>query len=53
MFWALTPDGQNYEVIADYVTSTRRFALRKTRRDDKTFCSESRSFFIPASGDGV
>lgn len=52
MFWALDAGKKQYRVIADYVTESRREALRKVRGDDKTFCSESRSFSLDAAGTG-
>ena len=34
------------------MTDARKAALQLVRGDNKTFCSESRAFAIPASGSG-
>eukprot|EP00440_Ansanella_granifera_P019985 gb/GFBE01021716.1/.p1 GENE.gb/GFBE01021716.1/~~gb/GFBE01021716.1/.p1 ORF type:complete len:611 (+),score=139.44 gb/GFBE01021716.1/:1-1833(+) len=51
MFW--TKDGDEFKVVADYVLESRRDYLKSIRGDDKTFCSESRSFTLNANGDGA
>ena len=50
MFWA--KDGDKFHVIADYVTESRKEALKPARGDDETFCSRSREVNIDANGDG-
>ena len=50
MFWQL--HGDHFEIVAEYVTATRKEALRKARGDDQTFCSVSRSMKLLASGNG-
>lgn len=51
LFWQ-NKDGSNFEVVADYTTEARRFALKKVRGDDKTFGTESKAFKLPADGNG-
>jgi hypothetical protein len=50
MFWA--KDGDKFHVIADYVTESRKEALKLARGDDETFCSRSREVSLDANGDG-
>jgi len=50
MFWA--KDGDKFNVIADYVTESRKEALKLARGDDETFCSRSREVTLDANGDG-
>ena len=49
-FWA--KDGDKFHVIADYVTESRKEALKLARGVDETFCSQSREVNIDANGDG-
>merc|ERR1712032_991021 len=37
---------------ADYVTESRKEALKLARGDDETFCSRSREFSLDAKGEG-
>jgi len=50
MFWE--KKGDSFEVTADFLIPERLRALRNQRGDDKTFCSESRGYKLPADGDG-
>jgi len=50
MFWA--KDDDKFKVIADYVTESRKEALKLARGDDETFCSRSREVTLDANGDG-
>merc|ERR1719188_1241879 len=50
MFWS--KEGNDFKVLADYVTDSRRRALHAARGDNETFCSKSRGVTIDANGDG-
>jgi hypothetical protein len=50
MFWS--KEGDTFKVVADYVTESRKRALKAARGDDETFCSKSREITIDANGDG-
>jgi len=52
MFWSLSASRKEYTIKANHVTTARRAALKQVRGDDKTFCSESTAFKIPAEGQG-
>jgi len=49
MFWA--KKGDEFKVVADYVTGSRLKSLKAARGDDETFCSKSREMRLDASGD--
>merc|ERR1719277_2959062 len=50
MFWS--KEGNDFKVLADYVTDSRKRALKTLRGDDETFCTKSREMTIDADGDG-
>ena len=45
-------EGDAFVVDKDYTTEARKRALKQTRRDDKTFASESRNVRLSADGNG-
>jgi len=49
MFWA--KEGSSFKVVADYVTDSRRRALKASRGDGETYCSKSRQVTIDANSD--
>ena len=44
--------GNTFVVAKEFTTEARKEALRKLRRDDKTFSSESRRFSLASNGNG-